>query len=167
MQLFEREPLCAGAPRSDQVRDRFGLRQVHSSVQEGPPGEFPGFRGSRTRGEQDLQHRLRHAPTAVAADLHDVLARIRPRRAKDRHHHVVDRNTVDPHDPPHVKRMPGRIPQCGAAAEDRVADPQRLSPAHAHHRQSSFSWRRGDRCYRVILARVHVSHRCSNYSFPF
>ena len=66
---------CAFSGRSrDHFRHGFGLRQVHSAVEEGPAGEFPAFGQPSAAGKARLQHRGQQDRPAVALEFRHVFA---------------------------------------------------------------------------------------------
>ncbi len=75
---------------TDQVHDRFGLRQIDPAVQEGTLREFPGLRHAGAVLEDRLQNPVDAHDTAVAVDFHDIFAGERLRSVHDGHHDLVD-----------------------------------------------------------------------------
>jgi hypothetical protein len=75
-ELFVRGTQGERALRVDEIHHGLGLREVHFAIEEGPLGEFARVSGTRTAGEETLQHALRHEHAAVAMELDHVLAGI-------------------------------------------------------------------------------------------
>jgi len=69
-------PEGKGALRVDEVHDGLGLGEVHFAIEEGPLGEFAGFRRTCTTGEETIQNTLGDEHAAMAVELDDVLARV-------------------------------------------------------------------------------------------
>ena len=60
----------------DEISNGLGLGEVHFPIEEGPLGEFAGFRRTCTTGEETIQNTLGDEHAAVAVELDDVLARV-------------------------------------------------------------------------------------------
>ena len=79
-------------PSMNQIDDSLGLTQIHATIQERPLGKLTRFCGAAASSEQILEDLLAYERIAVAADLEDILARIRIRLVEERVKHVIDKN---------------------------------------------------------------------------
>ena len=82
LELIERHARLKRSHGVDQIRDRFRLNQIDSSVQERAESEFAWPRQSRACRDRASQHGLKNDRTAMRADLDAVLAGVRMRGRK-------------------------------------------------------------------------------------
>ena len=82
-QLTQRQVLLRLALRSYQIRYRFGLRQIHLTVEKSPTGELTRLRHTSTGIYQPLQQGLLDIETAVTSYLYGVFTRKRMRGTKN------------------------------------------------------------------------------------
>jgi len=78
---------CAG---TDQVDDRFGLRQVKLAVEEGALGELARPRRPGARPQHGFECLPQDDRAAVAVQLENVLSRVTVRRAHEHGQRLVD-----------------------------------------------------------------------------
>jgi hypothetical protein len=74
----------------NEVNNRFSLREVEATVEEGTLGEFTRLCQSRASPHQSCKDLPQNTHTAVRTDLHHVLARVRARRR-----HVGDEDLIE------------------------------------------------------------------------
>ena len=89
-EVSQRPPEARLGARRDQVRNRFGLNEVHPAVQKGAPRELarPGRRSAAI--DQEPQDRAEREGAAVAVNLGDVLARVGVRAGHNRQETLVE-----------------------------------------------------------------------------
>ena len=135
----------SGVTGVDEVGHRFRLHEVHAAVQEGAERELARVRepGARPAGEGD--HLLEQQRTAVGADLHDVLARVRTRHpGNERRHHPIERGHVVPVTGDEARQRRAARRERSRTVEQRRRPRRRPRPADAHHPQRPAAGRRGD-----------------------
>ena len=75
----------------DQIRNRFGLRQIELVVEKGALREFARMGQSRAKLQHSRDYSLHDHRSAVPVQLEHVLARVGMRRRKEQREACVDR----------------------------------------------------------------------------
>ena len=73
----------------DHLADCFGLQEIYSAVQEGPPGKLSGFSQATPFIEQHFQNMLNNNRSAVAAEFNHIFHGEGVRGAEDQRNHLV------------------------------------------------------------------------------
>ena len=94
-------------PGVNEIRHRFGLREIQPAAQERPLRELARLGEARAAREHRIEHTLGSKQAAVAGDLHDVLAGKRAWRAHHGDQHLVD-DALTPESMAILDRVRGR-----------------------------------------------------------
>ncbi len=131
----------------DQIGDSLGLRQINSSVQKRATGELARLGQPRAVFQQRVKHELGGKNSAMAGNLHRVLACKCSRRAQDGKQHFINHFCAadDSAELNRVRRRSGRLQRVLAGGQKTfVGDGERLRAGNADDGQSAFTERRGD-----------------------
>ena len=159
IELRQRLLLHGLRARIHQVGHRFGLQQIHPSVEHRAPREFTRLRETRTRSDTRSEHPLWRHETAVDRQLHHILARVGLRF----HEHGDER--VLHHDAGGVaQRRPLRAPRYDvgtrrpAERTEGARDGYRARPRKSNQCHRATPRSRGDRHDRVVVAGQQRRH---------
>ena len=123
--------MCRTRTRSDQVGDRFGLRQVELAAEKGARSEFAGRCHAGAAANQQCEQFADDVPRAVTRDLDRIFAGVGVRRTENRDQHVVE-HACAVGDRAVEHRVAGCFARPPCAAEYGVADRECRGTAHAH-----------------------------------
>ena len=98
--------------RGDEIGHRFGLRQVHFTIQERTSRELSGLCRRGAGCHQQLDDTMQHKGRTVTRNLRGIFAGVGVRRAKNGNEHFVnERSVLRVDDLPESQRMRATIGQ--------------------------------------------------------
>jgi hypothetical protein len=74
--------VCHPRPGINKVGNRFGLKEIHPTIRDGAPCEFPRKRLPRTRGNERAEDKGWHDSTTMDGYLHYILTCVALRSSK-------------------------------------------------------------------------------------